>query len=119
MNDSRNKKVPAMKEVAIEVAYATAQRQCVIPLTVGEGMTAYEAVLESGILDQFDAINPDRDPMGVYGQLLDGMSRPSPKEYLVQQGDRIEIYRPLIIDPKQARLDRAARKQTPQKQQSR
>ena len=45
--------------------------------------------------------------MGIFSKLLDGKGRPTAKEYVLQARDRVEIYRPLIIDPMQARLDRA------------
>jgi len=45
--------------------------------------------------------------MGIFSRPLDGKGRPLPAEYVMSAGDRVEIYRPLLIDPKAARLDRA------------
>jgi putative ubiquitin-RnfH superfamily antitoxin RatB of RatAB toxin-antitoxin module len=45
--------------------------------------------------------------MGIFSKLLDGKGRPTAKEYVLQIRDRVEIYRPLTIDPMQARLNRA------------
>jgi uncharacterized protein len=93
--------------IGVEVAYATPERQLIIALQVAEGTTAYEAVIQSGITAEFEGIDPQRDPMGIFSRPLDGKSSPLPAEYELQVGDRVEIYRPLIIDPKQARLKRA------------
>ena len=96
--------------IDVEVAYATPERQLIIPLQVAVGTTALEAVLRSGICAEFATIDPDNDPMGIFSNRLDGKAWPTPAEYRLQQGDRVEIYRPLRIDPKQARLQRAGRK---------
>lgn len=96
--------------IEVEVAYATPAKQLIIPLHVPVGTTAYEAVLLSGIQNEFEGINPDKDPMGIFSKLLDGKTRPTPQEYVLQSRDRVEIYRPLLIDPKQARLQRAGQK---------
>ena len=52
--------------------------------------------------------------MGIFSQPLNGKVLPEPSDYILQSGDRIEIYRPLLIDPKQARLNRAKNKETKQ-----
>ncbi len=88
---------PAMQ---IEVAYARADRQLVLPLAVAPGTTAGEAVRISGILAHFPEIDPDRCPLGIYG-------RPCAHEHRLQPGDRVEIYRPLLADPKALRRQRA------------
>lgn len=95
--------------IDVEVAYATPAKQLIIPLSVPVGTTAYDAVLLSGILNEFEGINPDKDPMGIFSKLLDGKTRPTPRQYVLQSRDRVEIYRPLLIDPKQARLKRAGK----------
>ena len=78
-----------------------------MPLFVPVGTTAYQAVVLSNIKDEFNEIDLDCMPMGIFSKLLDGKGRPTAKEYVLQARDRVEIYRPLIIDPMQARLDRA------------
>lgn len=95
--------------IDVEVAYATPAKQLIIPLSVPVGTTAYDAVLLSGILNEFEGIDPDKDPMGIFSKLLDGKTRPTPRQYVLQSRDRVEIYRPLLIDPKQARLKRAGK----------
>ena len=93
--------------IKVEVAYATPERQLIVPLKVPLGTTALEAVRQSKIAAEFSEIDIDKDPMGIFSKLLDGKGRPTPDEYVMSAGDRVEIYRPLLIDPKAARLDRA------------
>lgn len=95
--------------IDVEVAYATPAKQLIIPVSVPLGTTAYEAVLLSGIQNEFDGINPGKDPMGIFSKLLDGKTRPGPRDYVLQSRDRVEIYRPLLVDPKQARRKRAVK----------
>ncbi|MBQ14867.1 MAG: RnfH family protein [Gammaproteobacteria bacterium] len=91
----------------VEVAYATPEKQLIIALDVPLGTTAYGAVLLSNITEEFSAIDPEADPMGIYSSVLDGKNRPTPREYVLQARDRVEIYRPLTMDPNTARLKRA------------
>lgn len=93
--------------IKVEIAYATPERQLIVPLNVSVGTTALEAVRQSNIAAEFSEIDIDKDPMGIFSKPLDGKGRPKPDEYMMCAGDRVEIYRPLIIDPKAARLDRA------------
>ena len=104
----------AQKLVEVEVAYAMPERQLIIAVEVPEGSTALEAVEQSGIAERFDTINIYEDPMGIFSQPMNGKALPEPHDYILQSGDRVEIYRPLLIDPKQARLNRAKSKQTKQ-----
>ncbi len=97
----------ASKLISVEVAYATPEKQLILPLQVPLGTSAYEAVKLSNICAEFSGINIEEDPMGIFSKPLDGKGRPKPKEYELCAGDRVEIYRPLLIDPKRARLDRA------------
>lgn len=96
--------------IDVEVAYATPEKQRIISLKVTSGTTAYDAVVKSGIVEEFPQIDVESDPMGIFSEVLDGKKRPLPAEYVLGERDRVEIYRPLIIDPKQARLARAAKK---------
>lgn len=93
--------------IKVEVAYATPERQLIVPLNVPVGTTALESVKLSNIVSEFSEIDIDKDPMGIFSKPLDGKGRPKPYEYVMTAGDRVEIYRPLLIDPKAARLDRA------------
>ena len=88
--------------ITVEVAYARPDRQEIIPVQVPEGTTAYEAVALSGIQTHFPEIDPESQSMGIFGKVLR-----EPRHHSLREGDRVEIYRPLRIDPKQARANRA------------
>lgn len=89
----------------VEVAYARPDKQRIVPVKVPEGTTVLEAVKLSGITEVFPEIEPDAIDMGIFGKVVK-----SPAEQALREGDRIELYRPLKIDPKQARLNRARKK---------
>lgn len=91
--------------IEVEVAYATPEKQKILSLSVCDGTSVYEAVLSSGILAEFPEIVLDNTDMGVFGKVVK-----KPKEETLHAGDRVELYRPLKIDPKQARLNRASKK---------
>jgi len=103
--------------IQVEVAYATPERQLILALEVPVGTTALQAVRQSSIEHEFPQIDINKDSMGIFSKLLDGKGRPKPDEYVLSAGDRVEIYRPLIIDPKAARLDRAKTAQPSKKNQ--
>ena len=84
----------------VEVVYALPGRQRVIKLRVDAGTTAAQAVRQSGLLSEFPAIDAAGAKLGVFGRRI------NPQE-AVQPGDRIEIYRPLQVDPKTIRRLRA------------
>lgn len=88
--------------IEVEVAYAEPREQVIVSLRVPEGTSAREAVRRSGLLERFPGIELRDDSLGVFGVPV------SPCAPLAA-GDRVEIYRPLAIDPKQARRLRAAR----------
>ena len=96
-----------IETINVEVVYATSERQLVIALEVAAGTTAFEAAEKSNIVDEFPEIKLSTIPMGIFSKPLDGKGRPTPQEYVLRDRDRVELYRPLIIDPKQARLARA------------
>ena len=89
----------------VEVAYARPDRQEIVPVKVPEGTTALEAVKLSGIVAIFPEIEPDGIDMGIFGKVIK-----DPASHELREGDRVELYRPLKIDPKQARLNRAKKK---------
>lgn len=92
-------------KIRVEVAYGLPDRQRVIELELPPGTSALEAVRLSGICGEFAAIDLAANPIGIFGRLLS-----DPQNHLLQSGDRIEIYRPLVVDPKEARRLRAATK---------
>ena len=86
----------AAERIAIEVACAEAQRQTVLPLEVPAGCTAGEAVERSGILALHPSINAATCGVGIFG-------REVPRERVLAAGDRVEVLRPLVEDPKERR----------------
>lgn len=96
--------------ITVEVAYATPKKQQIISLQVPEGTVALEAVKQSGIAEVFPQINIETDPMGIFGNTLGARGLAVAAKYILKEGDRIEIYRPLIADPKEARRQRAQRR---------
>ncbi len=89
----------------VEVAYARPERQKIVPVQVPDGTTVAEAVRLSGITELFPEIDPDTIDMGIFGKVVK-----NPAAQALREGDRVELYRPLLIDPKQARLNRARKK---------
>ncbi|MEX6184403.1 RnfH family protein [Providencia hangzhouensis] len=89
-----------VSELNIEVTYALPEKQFLLSVKVKEGATIEEAILASGILALRDDIDLKKNKIGIY-------SRPAKLTDLVQDGDRVEIYRPLIADPKELRRKRA------------
>lgn len=95
--------------IEVEVAWATPERQRIVRLEVPRGTTAWEAVNQSGIVDEFPEIDLETAVMGIFSRKLDGRRAPAPRKYVLKPRDRIEIYRPLQITPMEARKLRAAR----------
>jgi len=93
--------------ITVEVAYALPHRQKLISLQVPRGTTASEAVQQSGIIEHFPEIELENAKMGIFGQALGTKGLKPPKEYVLEPRDRVEIYRPLIVDPKEVRKRRA------------
>ncbi|ASP37270.1 RnfH family protein [Bacterioplanes sanyensis] len=90
--------------VEVEVAYALPHKQRILSVKVEEGSSLLDAVRASGIEGEFPELDLTQAKFGIFGKA----SR-APEKDTVRQGDRIEIYRPLLIDPKQARANRAAK----------
>ena len=93
--------------IIVEVAYALPNRQQLTELKVPRGTTAFEAVQQSGIVEQFPEIDLENAKMGIFGQALGTKGLKPPKEHVLEPRDRVEIYRPLIVDPKEVRKRRA------------
>ena len=89
--------------LAVEVVYALPDTQSLIALTVAPGTTARQAIEQSGILRRHPQIDPACGKIGIFGKAV----KPNA---VLKEGDRVEIYRPLIADPKDARRRRANRK---------
>lgn len=87
----------------VEVAFARPDKQLIIPVDVPVGATIEEAIETSSIASKFPEIDLNKHKVGVFGvqRKLDDTLR---------EGDRVEIYRELIIDPKEARKNRLAKR---------
>lgn len=88
------------KTTMIEVAYATPERQKIIECQIEKGTSTREAVRQSNIDEHFPEIDIENCDLGVFGKAVAA-------DYELVDGDRIEIYRPLIADPKEVRRQRA------------
>lgn len=85
----------------VTVVYALPERQVVKALTVEAGTTVYQAAAQSGLAAEF-GLDLEQLELGVFGK-----AEKAPKERVLKAGERVEIYRPLLIDPKEARKARA------------
>ena len=90
--------------INVEVAYALPNKQQIIALQVEVGCTVYAAAQQSAIGKQFPEIDLDSAKMGLFGKVV-----AKPKQQALVEGDRVEIYRALIADPKEVRKQRAAK----------
>ena len=88
---------PVMTEnLKVEVAYGEPGRQALLEVEVPEGTTVAQAIERSGIREQFPGLEIDPGRVGIFSRKV-GMDQ------VLKAGDRVEIYRPLLIDPKEAR----------------
>ncbi len=88
------------EQFMVEVAYAKPEEQLILTVSVKEGTTAQQAVEKSGVLERFPEIELAKTKMGIFGKLIK-------MDTVVREHDRIELYRPLIADPKEVRRKRA------------
>ncbi len=89
------------EKISVEVAYALPDQQTIVALTVAADATLQEVIQASGLLDQYPDIDLKKNKVGVFGKL-------GKLTDTLHAGDRVEIYRPLIADPKEVRKQRAA-----------
>ncbi|MDH5471957.1 MAG: RnfH family protein [Gammaproteobacteria bacterium] len=87
--------------VHVEVAYARPDQQVILGLDVPVGATVEQAIKESGVLDSFPEIDLTKNKVGIFGKLTKLVTE-------LNTGDRVEIYRALIADPKEVRRQREA-----------
>jgi uncharacterized protein len=88
-----------MSDFRVEVVYALPQRQTLIALTVDEGTTVAQAIRRSGLLEQHPDLDPKTAQVGVWGRAVE-------LDHRLRDRDRVEIYRPVTADAKDARRDR-------------
>jgi putative ubiquitin-RnfH superfamily antitoxin RatB of RatAB toxin-antitoxin module len=86
----------------VEVAYATPVRQEIVEVSARPGATVEQVIQASGMLVRFPEIDLTRQRVGIFGEIVR-------LQDAVHDGDRVEIYRPLVADPKESRRTRAAR----------
>jgi putative ubiquitin-RnfH superfamily antitoxin RatB of RatAB toxin-antitoxin module len=90
---------------SVEVIYATLDQQKLIQIEVEEGTTIEQCIKQSGVLTEFPEIDLQACKVGIFSQI-------KPLTEIVKEGDRIEIYRPLIADPKAVRRKKAEQAKT-------
>lgn len=91
------------ESISVEVVYALPAKQHIARLAVPEGTTAREAVDRANMPARFDGlVIDDQTKLGIFGKAV-------AQHRVLAEGDRVEIYRPLVADPKEARRARAQR----------
>ncbi len=88
-------------QIHVEVVYGRQYRQKVVAVTLNEGASVRDAVERSGLLAEFPEIDLAQNKLGIWNKLAKA-------DAVVRDRDRVEIYRPLIADPKEVRKQRAA-----------
>ena len=91
------------EKIKVQVCYATALREMLRDLAVEQGTTIEQAITQSGVLQDVAGIDLALQPVGLFG-------KKRPLDTVLRDGDRIEIYRPLVADPKESRRRRADKK---------
>jgi uncharacterized protein len=90
-------------ELRVEVVYALRAGEDAVSLKLAPGATALDALRASGVLERHPGIDLARQRIGIHGRVVDMTA-------LLADGDRVEVYRPLAMDPKEARRRRAIKK---------
>ncbi len=93
--------MPDSETINVEVAYALPEKQRIMKVNVDAGTTIGAAIVQSGIMVEFPELDVEFSKVGIFGKL-------ATMQTVLQDGDRVEIYRPLIADPKEVRRKRAA-----------
>jgi putative ubiquitin-RnfH superfamily antitoxin RatB of RatAB toxin-antitoxin module len=92
-----------VSKIRVEVAYATPGKQTLLSIEVPPDCTVVEAIGLSGIREEYPEIGMEPEAVGIF-------SRKVPLDHRLRDGDRVEIYRPLLADPKEMRRQRALEK---------
>lgn len=88
-----------MDPISVEIVWATPERQVLVELQVARGSSVEAVIEQSGFYERFDGEGLRSADVGIWGQVV-------PRTHAVSDGDRIEIYRPLLMDPREARRRR-------------
>ena len=91
-----------MSAITVTVVYALPDRATEIEVRLGAGATVADALTKSGLASLHPGLDLARSPVGIFGRRVE-------RNRVLVDGDRVEIYRPLMADPKNARRKRAAR----------
>ncbi|MCJ8169859.1 RnfH family protein [Atopomonas sediminilitoris] len=94
----------AESEISVEVAYATPERQELVKVKIAHGASMLDAARAANLQRFFPQLDVDSAPMGIFGKAV-----AKPEQRVLEEGERVEIYRPLIADPKEVRKQRAAK----------
>ena len=99
-----------VETINVEVAYARPDKQLILEVNVDAGTSVGGAIVQSGIMQEFPELETtlEHSAVGIFGKL-------TKMETVLADGDRVEIYRPLIADPKEVRRKRAAEGKTMKK----
>lgn len=89
--------------IDVEVVYALPSEQILLRLSVAAGATVAQAINLSGLPQRYPGVNISLAQVGIFGRIV-------ALDTMLKAGDRIEVYRPLIVDPKDARRRRAAKR---------
>jgi putative ubiquitin-RnfH superfamily antitoxin RatB of RatAB toxin-antitoxin module len=89
------------EKINIDVVYALPHEQRLFAVQAAQGATVVDAIKLSGVLEKYPEIDLSKNKLGIYGKL-------SKADTVLREKDRVEIYRPLIADPKEIRRQRAA-----------
>lgn len=92
------------EKIEVEVVYGTAEQQHLLRLSVENCATVRQVVLASGLDKLYPALDLANASVGIFGKQV-----ANAQEHLLKAGDRIEVYRPLLADPKEVRRLRAAK----------
>lgn len=95
--------------LTIEVVYLSLTEQLVVSLNTSENTSLLEAIRLSHLLEKCPEIDLNRNKVGIFGKIL-------PLDTLLKHGDRVEIYRPLLLDPKEKRFLAVKRKTLPSRE---
>ena len=93
--------VMSNESINVEVAYALPEKQLIRKVNVDAGTTLGAAIVQSGIMMDFPELELEDAKVGIFGKVATMTT-------VLSEGDRVEIYRPLIADPKEVRRQRAA-----------
>ncbi|MDT8282622.1 MAG: RnfH family protein [Gammaproteobacteria bacterium] len=91
----------AVESINVEVAYALPEKQVIRAVNVDAGTSIGAAIVQSGIMMDFPDLELEDAKVGIFGKV-------AAMTTVLNEGDRVEIYRPLIADPKEVRRKRAA-----------